>query len=88
MRISPSFCVILSQAGIEVVVVEPLRAILMREDRSRLRMLLEVLNIVRGVAALQRGEISGAPMLSLPEKVLPERLGELGGEHVPPGGAW
>lgn len=57
---------VFSKSGVEVVVVESLRAVLVGEYRPRLGMLLEVLNIIGSVPALERGEVASAPVLPLP----------------------
>lgn len=68
-----------------VLAVELLGAIRVGEDGRGLGLLLEVLNVCGGVAPLERGQVAGAPMLALPEEVLPQRLRQLCGEHVAAG---
>lgn len=84
---SPPLCVILAQAGVEVVVGELLRcAFLVAEYGARLGMLLEVLHIIRRMATFHRGEVARTTVLALPDEILPERLGQFGREHIPAGG--
>jgi hypothetical protein len=66
VRILPAFGMVFLKTGVEEVVVELLRTMCRGEDRSWLGLLLEVLDISRGVSPLKRSEVSGAPVLALP----------------------
>ena len=63
----PAFGMVFLQTGMKVVVGEPVRWTLMRQNGTRLRKLLEVLDIVRCVSPSERSKISGALVLSLPK---------------------
>jgi hypothetical protein len=66
VRILPALGMVFLKTGIEEVVVELLRTVCRGEDRSGLWLLLEVLDISRGVSPLKRSEVSSAPVLALP----------------------
>ena len=59
---------VFTQSGVEVVICEVvLVGILVGDDRSRLRLLLQVLDIGRGVSSLELSQVVAAPVLSLPQ---------------------
>jgi len=66
VRILPALGMVFLKTGVEEVVVELLRTMGRGEDWSGLGLLLEVLDISRGVSPLKRSEVSGAPVLALP----------------------
>lgn len=68
---SPSPCVVFLKALVEVIIGEVFLVVILHgHDRHRLRLLFEILDVVRCVPSLHGSQVVGALVLSLPEKVL------------------
>jgi len=52
--------------------------------RLEVRILLEVSHVLSGMATLQKRIRRRALLFALPQEVFSQRLGEFGGQHVPP----
>lgn len=71
----------------EVVVRELLAAFGLRQHRTWLCCLFEILAIVAKISLPKRPEVACALVLPLPEQILAQGLCEFGGEHVASRGA-